>query len=83
MELAERLQDRTPLRARLQMDRGAIDVQAQVVWAGEPAPTGGVILHGVAFAEVTPEQYQALQALLLFTGEMWQAGGSVCRWNSP
>lgn len=74
VELTERLQERTPLRTRLQTDRGPIDVEAQVVWAGDPAPTGGGILHGVAFAEVTPEQFQALQALLLSKGEMRLAG---------
>jgi hypothetical protein len=35
---------------------------------------GRGILRGVAFAKVTPEQIQALQALLLFKGEMRQAG---------
>lgn len=74
VELAERLQAETPLRTRLQTDQGAIDVEAHVVWAGDPAPTGGGILHGVTFAEIAPEQLQALQALLLSKGEMRQAG---------
>ena len=74
VELAEQLQKKTSLLARLQTDRGAIDVEAQVVWAGNPSPTGGGILHGVAFAEVTPEQLQSLQTLLIAKGETRQAG---------
>jgi hypothetical protein len=74
VELAEHLQEKTSLRTRLQTDRGAIDVEARVVWAGNPAPTRGGVLHGVAFGEVAPEQLQALQALLLAKGETRQAG---------
>ena len=74
VELAEHLQEKTPLRARLQTDRGAIDVVARVVWTRDPAPMGGGILHGVAFPEVTQEQLQDLQALLIAKGETRQAG---------
>jgi hypothetical protein len=56
------------------MDRGAVDVEAEVVWTAEPAPTEGGILHGVAFRRMTPEHLQALHALLATEGERRWAG---------
>jgi hypothetical protein len=74
VELAERLQALTPLRLRLQTDQGAIDVEAQVVWAADPSPTGGGILHGVAFVQISADQLQALHDLIRLKGEVRQAG---------
>lgn len=74
LELAESLQTKTPIRARLRTDRGAVDVEAEVVWAGEPAPMEGGILHGVAFRQMAPEHLQTLQALLATEGERRRAG---------
>lgn len=74
VELAERLQVETPLRARLQSDKGPIEVEGRVVWAGDPAPTGGGILHGVAFNPLTPEQLRSLHDLIRLKGEMRLAG---------
>lgn len=74
VDLAERLQPQTPLRVRLQTEQGVIEVEAHVVWTGEPPPGGGAIHHGLAFAPISPEQHQALQELLLTKGEKRQAG---------
>jgi hypothetical protein len=63
-----------PLRLRLRTDRGAIEVEAQVVWAGEPGRAGGGVLHGVIFTQVSPEQHQALQDLVLSAGGVRPAG---------
>jgi c-di-GMP-binding flagellar brake protein YcgR len=73
VEFPERLQLQVPLLVRLQTDRGAMEVEARVVWTGGPAAGGGV-RHGLAFAQISPAQYQTLQDLLLSKGEMRQAG---------
>jgi hypothetical protein len=69
VELDRRLSPPAPLQVRLQTDRGAIDVEVQVVWEletqeGEAGPTKGGVLHGVAFSRLTPEQLQALRDLI-------------------
>jgi hypothetical protein len=65
IELAERLEPALPLRLRLRTDRGPIQAEAQVVWAGAAAaPTGG-IPHGLAFTGIAPDQSQGLRDLLL------------------
>ncbi len=63
LELGERLQPQTPLQLRLQTDRGAIEVEAQVIWASQPGLPGG-ILHGVAFTQIAPNHLQDLCDLL-------------------
>jgi hypothetical protein len=74
VELAERLQPQLPFRVRLRTDRGAIEVEAQVVWAGEPGRAGGGVLHGVIFTQVSPEQHQALRDLVYRKGDRGHAG---------
>jgi hypothetical protein len=74
VELAERVWAGIPLRLRLHTDRGAIEVEGQVVWTGDPGPAGGVIPHGVAFTPVGPDQLAALQELLRSKGEVRHAG---------
>ena len=65
IELAERLRPQVSLAMRLRTDRGPIEVEAEVVWVGEPTPPSGAIPHGVVFTQVSPEQAQALRDLLL------------------
>jgi hypothetical protein len=67
VELAQRFPPRTPLHLCLQTDRGAIEVDTQVVWADIPALPGG-ILHGVVFTHLAPDQLQALRDLLSSPG---------------
>jgi len=64
VELAERLQPGMPLELLLQTAHGSIEVEAQVVWTGEPAPAGGGIFHGMVFTRVAPAQEQILGDLL-------------------
>jgi hypothetical protein len=74
VELAERLRPQMPLRVSLRTDQGAIELDAQVVWAGDPPLEGGGVIHGIAFTEVNPDQLLALQDLLLSQGQGRQAG---------
>jgi hypothetical protein len=74
VELAERLHTEMSLRLRLQTETGGIDAEGRVVWAGDPPVSGNGILHGVAFSEITPDNFQALRALLHSKGALRQAG---------
>ena len=74
VELAEALQPQIPLCIRLQTDQGPIEAEAQVVWTGEFYPGRGGVLHGIAFTHLAPTQLQALAGLLLFKGDMREAG---------
>ncbi|HSD51077.1 MAG TPA: PilZ domain-containing protein [Candidatus Methylomirabilis sp.] len=65
IELGERLRLQLSLAMRLQTDRGPIEVEAEVVWVGEPTPPSGAIPHGVVFTQVSPDHAQALRDLLL------------------
>ena len=77
VELAEHLQSRMPLRVRLRSERGAIEAEAQVVWAGGSRLGDGGILHGVVFTQIAPEQLHALRDLILIRGLVRQAGVRV------
>jgi len=74
VELAEALQPQIPLCIRLQTDQGPIEAEAQVVWTGEFYPGRGGVLHGIAFTHLAPSQLRALAGLLLFKGDMREAG---------
>jgi len=77
VELDERLPAPSLLRVHLQTDRGAIEVEAQVVWEVESRESGegkGGILHGVAFTHLSPNQLQALRGLLLSIEHERRAG---------
>lgn len=74
VELAETLLPQMPLRIRLQTDQGPIEAEAQVVWTGEFRSGRGGVLHGIAFTHLAPTQLQALAGLLLFKGDMREAG---------
>jgi hypothetical protein len=68
LELDERLVPSIPLQVFLQTDRGAIEVEAQVVWevgAERAGAAEGGVLHGVLFTHLAPAQLQALRDLLL------------------
>ncbi len=73
VELDECLPVPSPVHIRLLTDRGAIDIEAQVVWeakaqdaqATESRMTGGGVLHGVSFTHLAPDQLQVLRSLLL------------------
>lgn len=74
VEMAERFPVEMPLCARLQTDRGPIEVEGRVVWAARTAPAAGGILHGVAFSPLPAEQLCALHDLIRLKGEMRLAG---------
>jgi hypothetical protein len=73
VELDECLPVPSPVHIRLLTDRGAIDIEAQVVWeakmpdaqTAERGLTGGGVLHGVTFTHLAPDQLQVLRSLLL------------------
>ena len=73
VELAERLPPQTVYSLRLQTERGPIEVEAQVAWAGEPE-VGGGIPHGVAFTQIAPDQREALRDLLRARGKVEECG---------
>lgn len=64
LEVTGAFRPETPLRLRLQTERGAIEADAEVVWAGAPDRASGVGPHGVAFTQVAADQLQALRELL-------------------
>ncbi|MGD0265484.1 MAG: PilZ domain-containing protein [Candidatus Methylomirabilota bacterium] len=77
LELDERLPIPRLLRIHLQTDRGAIEVEAQVVWEVESRESGegkGGILHGVAFTHLSQDQLQALRGLLFSIEHERRAG---------
>jgi hypothetical protein len=77
LEVAGAFSPETPLRLRLQTERGAIEADAEVVWVGPPDPASGVGPHGVAFTQVATDQLQALRELLVSRGEARHAGTRV------
>lgn len=77
LELDERLPVPSLLHLRLQTDRGAIEVEAQVVWeigAAERGDGERGMLHGVAFTHLSPDKLQALRDLLLSYGQDRRGG---------
>jgi len=92
VELDRPLSAPTWLHIRLQTDRGAIAVEAQVVWQGKPAadPAEQGIPHGVTFKHLSPAQRQALRDLLLAQRQERRLGvrlpvdlGVTCRPRGP
>ncbi len=82
VELNECLPIPSPLHIHLQTDRGAIEIEAQVVWEAQApkggtqgsATTAGGVLHGVAFTHLAPDQLLALRALLPPHGQERRSG---------
>jgi hypothetical protein len=64
VELGEHLDPQTPLWVRLRTPRGALEIEAQVIWAGNTPLSGGLHLHGLVFPRVTPAQRRMLQDVL-------------------
>jgi PilZ domain len=64
LELPTRLPTPAVIWLRLQADRGPIEMQARVVWSGEPSAPGRGVVHGVAFVGISEEQRLALHAML-------------------
>ena len=77
VELAERLEPRMPRWGRLQTNRGPIEVEAQVAWAGESSAATGAVLHGLAFTRIAPAHLQTFAELIRSEGEIRQAGVRV------
>jgi Tfp pilus assembly protein PilZ len=77
LEVAGAFRPETPLRLRLQTERGAIEADAKVVWAGAADSASGVGPHGVAFTQVATDQHQALRELLYSRKEVRHAGVRV------
>ena len=75
VQLAEQLPPQVPLNLRLQTDRGAIELEGEVAWVGDPPKAGGGILHGVAFTHIAPDQLQTLRELIISKGKVRNAGG--------
>jgi hypothetical protein len=74
VELSERLQPQTALHLLLRTGRGAIELEGQVAWAGEPSGAGGGVLHGLTFVRIAPDQLQALRNLIVSQGRVRFAG---------
>lgn len=74
LELAEPLPLGTHLSVIFQTDKGGIVVDAEVVWVSRQETAGGGAVHGVAFTQLAPEEHQALANLLVFKGQVRQAG---------
>ncbi len=64
LDLDERLDPKTVLGLLFQTDRGAIEVEAEVVWAVSTPGLDGGIGHGLEFRELGPKQMQAMERLL-------------------
>jgi hypothetical protein len=74
VELDQRIWPQTPLELRLPTERGSIEVEARVVWTGQPDPASGSTLHGVAFTRILPAQRQDLRELILSSEGLRAAG---------
>jgi len=64
LDLDERLDPKTILGVLFQTDRGAIEVEAEVVWAASTPSLDGGLGHGLEFMRLGPRQVQAMERLL-------------------
>ncbi len=64
VELSERLEAPSSVQLRFQTDQGGLDLGAVVIWAATIRAEGHGILHGVTFADLTPDQWKGLKELL-------------------
>jgi hypothetical protein len=74
VELTERLQSDGPIRIRLQTARGAIELEARVVWSKENTSEGDSVLHGMAFTQIPPDQLETFRGMLRTRGPVRHAG---------
>ncbi len=77
IEVAETLPPAAPLRLHLQTDRGTIELEAVVVWAGRPTGDRGSVRHGLLFTRIASDQRQLLRALLQAKAKMRQNGARI------
>lgn len=68
VELAEVVPADAALRLSFQTDSGAIEVEAEVIWAAAPDSDTGLVPHGVAFTNISPDQCRLLRELLRTKG---------------
>ncbi len=68
VELAEVVPADAALRLCFQTDRGAIEAEAEVIWAAAPDSDTGLVPHGVAFTKIAPDQCQLLRELFRTKG---------------
>ena len=73
-ELAERFEVNTPLRVRIQTDRGPIETEAQIRWIGASTPAGAENYYGLSFTDIAPGHLQALRDLILPLSMVAHAG---------
>jgi len=73
-ELAERFEAETPLRVRIQTDRGPIETEAKIVWIGASTPAGAENYYGLTFTDIAPGHLQALRDLILPLSMVAHAG---------
>ena len=64
VELSERLEAPSSVQLLFQTDQGGLDLSGVVIWAAAVRATGHGILHGVTFADLTPDQRKGLKELL-------------------
>jgi hypothetical protein len=74
VELAEVVPADAALRLSLQTDSGAIEVEAEVIWAAAPDSDTGLVPHGVAFTKIAPNQCQLLRGLFRSKGQARHTG---------
>jgi hypothetical protein len=68
VELAEVVPADAALRLSLQTDSGAIEVEAEVIWAAAPDSDTGLVPHGVSFTNISPDQCRLLRELFRTKG---------------
>ena len=64
LDLDERLEPKTVLGVLFQTERGAIEVEAVVVWTASVPGLDGGTTHGLEFTQLGPRQAQAMERLL-------------------
>jgi hypothetical protein len=74
VELAENLRRQLILHLRIRTAHGAIEAEARVIWHQELPEAGHLILHGVVFTHLAPDQRQALRDLLLAQQQEHRSG---------
>jgi len=74
VELTEPLRPEEPIRVRLQTAKGAIELEAKVIWSREACSAGRGILHGMAFTQITSEQLEPLRDLFFSEGPVRHSG---------
>jgi len=74
VEVGEAVSLNATLHLRFQTDRGDLEAEAVVVWAGASGGEKGLVAHGVAFTRMATEQREALRELLRTQGKLRHTG---------